>query len=292
MPDPVTGIIGGASIIGGSMQSRAAGKAADQQAAAADASIAEQRRQFDLIRGDTADYRNIGRNALADISADFGYAPPTAGGAPSPQALPFDQWLQQQGGPGNFGTSGGGVLSGMIGGAVNSRRSYDDYVSNFQPGAPGAATPMPAGRGFSASPDYEFRRGEGMRGIENSFAARGGAASGNALRALTDFNSNLASGEYGNWFNRRAAVAGIGQTATGQSGNAGLATGANIGNALMNAGDARASGIAGSANAWGGTLNDLGGLAGYMYGNRRTGGGGMHAGNWGYGTPPIWGGLS
>ena len=48
---------------------------------------------------------------------------------------------------------------------------------------------------FYDSPDYQFRLNEGQRDIGNSFAARGGAASGNALRALTQFNQNLAASE-------------------------------------------------------------------------------------------------
>src|SRR6188768_3809462 len=60
---------------------------------------------------------------------------------------------------------------------------------------------------FQASPGYNFVRNEGQRDIGNSFAARGGAQSGNALKALAEFNSGLASGEFGNWFNRRMNLA-------------------------------------------------------------------------------------
>lgn len=121
----------------------------------------------------------------------------------------------------------------------------------------GAGSGIPDMSGFFASPDYNFRRGEGMRGIENSFAARGGAASGNALRALSDFNSNLAAGEFGNYFNRNAALAGIGQTATNNASNAAFNTGANIGNLLSSQGQSRASGIAGGTNALTSTLQNL-----------------------------------
>jgi hypothetical protein len=108
---------------------------------------------------------------------------------------------------------------------------------------------------FTASPDYQFRRDEGMRDLGNSFAARGGAFSGNALRGITDFNSNLASGEFGNYFNRMASLAGIGQTAANNQSNAAMNTGNNITNLLGQQGDARASGIMGQANSWGGALN-------------------------------------
>lgn len=61
---------------------------------------------------------------------------------------------------------------------------------------------MPTQEDFLASPDYEFRRGEGMRGIESSAAAGGGLLSSSTLKALNRFNSNLASGEWGNFTNR------------------------------------------------------------------------------------------
>ena len=61
--------------------------------------------------------------------------------------------------------------------------------------------------GFFTSPGFEFVRDEGLRGIENRFSASGGALSGNALRRLTEFNSGLASQEFGNFFERNARLA-------------------------------------------------------------------------------------
>ena len=120
---------------------------------------------------------------------------------------------------------------------------------------------------FNVSPDYNFRRTEGERDIGNSFAARGGAFSGNAMKALTEFNQNLAKGEYGDWWNRQAGLAGVGQAAT----STGAAIGANSANAisqlLSNSGNARASGIIGGNNALMGGLNDA--IYGYYrYRNR------------------------
>lgn len=102
---------------------------------------------------------------------------------------------------------------------------------------------------FFTSPDYNFRRSEGQRDIGSSFAARGGAASGNALRALSEFNSNLASGEFGNWWNRTASQAGVGQTTASNLGSLGANAATNIGNINMGAAtNAGQFGIAG-ANA-------------------------------------------
>lgn len=126
---------------------------------------------------------------------------------------------------------------------------------------------------FQASPDYAFRRSEGERGIGGSFAARGGAFSGNALKALSEYNSNLASGEFGNWWNRQAGVAGVGQNSASQAGQQGINSAnalgqfganaaGNIGNSLMAAGDARASGVMGQANSLSNSLNS--GLNNYL----------------------------
>ena len=124
---------------------------------------------------------------------------------------------------------------------------------------------------YEADPGYAFRQAEGMRAIERSAAARGGALSGGALRGIQRFGQGLASEEYGNAFNRYttnqtnrfnrlASVAGVGQTANAALGQAGSnyanaitgisqANATNQGNAILAAGNARASGYAGMGNA-------------------------------------------
>lgn len=179
-------------------------------------------------------------------------------------------------------------------------------VGQPQGAAPSAGTnPLtsPDYSAFLKSPDYQFRKDQGMQGIGNAFSASGGAKSGNALKALADFNSNLAAGEFGNYFNRQLALAGQGQAATNTSAGAGVATGGIVGNALQNSADSRASGVAGQYNALGGGLSGLSqGLGYYLQGRqqnpygggpidyftptvRRSNGYGLDAGNWGYSNP-------
>jgi len=62
---------------------------------------------------------------------------------------------------------------------------------------------------FYTSPDYEFRRSEGLRDTSNMMNNTYGLGSGNALKALTEYNSNLASGEFGDWVNRAMADYGL-----------------------------------------------------------------------------------
>lgn len=125
---------------------------------------------------------------------------------------------------------------------------------------------------FRADPGYAFRQAEGMKALERSAAARGGLLSGSALKGIERFGQDLASQEYGNAFNRyqieRAArlnplqsLMGSGQSSANVLTGAAGQTGANVAQTQMAAGQARASGYVGSANA----LNQaLGGISNYM----------------------------
>ena len=120
---------------------------------------------------------------------------------------------------------------------------------------------------FQQDPGYAFRMSEGMKALDRTAAARGGMLSGAALKGAQRFGQDLGSQEYQNAFNRyqtnRAnqlnplqSLMGASQTATNAMGQAGQNYATNAGNAYMNAGNARASGYVGSANAW---SNALGG---------------------------------
>lgn len=125
---------------------------------------------------------------------------------------------------------------------------------------------------FEQDPGYAFRQQEGMRALERSAAARGGLLSGNTMRGIQRFGQDLASQEYQNAFNRfqieRAArlnplqsLMGSGQSAANvMTGAAGQAA-QNIGQMQLGAGQARASGYIGSANALAGALQGVGSAA-------------------------------
>lgn len=121
---------------------------------------------------------------------------------------------------------------------------------------------------FFESPDYKFRFNEGMRGLENSAAARGGLLSGNFLRGATDFGQRAASQEYGNYFNRIMETARLGQNSAVGAGSLGTQsagqygqTAGQIGNAYNTLGAANASGVVGAANAM------TGGVQNYLFMN-------------------------
>jgi hypothetical protein len=129
---------------------------------------------------------------------------------------------------------------------------------------------------FTASPDYQFRQREGVAAIDRSAASRGGALSGNAVRAQTEYASDLASTEFGDFFSRLATIAGIGQNAANASSNAASATGSNVSQLLSAQGTARASGVLGQANSITGALNS--GLNNYLLLRGGYFGGGAPAG--------------
>lgn len=125
---------------------------------------------------------------------------------------------------------------------------------------------------FTKDPDYDFRQQQGQRGVEASAAARGGLLSGAALKGLTRYNQDYASGEFQNAynrfnndrtqrFNRLASVAGIGQTATRDVAQMGSQTASNVANNIIGAGNAQASSYVGQGNAISGAANTLGNFA-------------------------------
>lgn len=90
---------------------------------------------------------------------------------------------------------------------------------------------------ITSDPSYQFRLKQGQESLENSAAARGGALSGNALRAISDYGQESASQEYGNEFNRWMQKLGLGREATnamaGLSERRGLGMGGMLGQAAQ-----------------------------------------------------------
>lgn len=113
---------------------------------------------------------------------------------------------------------------------------------------------------FQQDPGYGFRLAEGQKALERQAAARGGLISGGALKAAQRYGQEMGSQEYTNAFNRYQterqarlgplqSLAGVGQTAVNQLGAAGQAYATGAGEAIGQAGQARASGYVGQANA-------------------------------------------
>ena len=113
---------------------------------------------------------------------------------------------------------------------------------------------------FQQDPGYAFRLSEGQKQLDRMAAIRGGQISGSALKAASRFGQEMGSQEYQNAFNRyqteRSAqlnplqtLAGVGQSSTNFVNTAGQNYANSAGNAMGAAGQARASGYMGAANA-------------------------------------------
>lgn len=176
----------GSALIG----SKASKKAANAQVASTEAATAEQRRQFDLTRGDFAPWREAGAGAI-------------------------------------------GRLSDML------QPGYD----------------------HTTSPGYQFRFNEGQRAVESGGAARGSLFSGGTLKDLIRFGQGVAADDFNQQFGRTATVAAGGLQANTTLGSLGANAATNIGSNMIQGGNARASGYAGQAAAWGGLADNLGTLA-------------------------------
>lgn len=110
-------------------------------------------------------------------------------------------------------------------------------------------------------PGYQFRAEQGTNALEQAAAARGKFISGDQLKDVTSFNSNLASQEFGNAFGRTQAErdtnynilnteATRGQNAASALSGVAGQMGQNIGTSIINKGNAAATGATNQGNIW------------------------------------------
>lgn len=94
-------------------------------------------------------------------------------------------------------------------------KGYDPYVAAGGVAADQFRNLLLDPSSVRSLPGYEFNRSEGMRGVENSAAARSGILNGKTLKDVDRFNSNYADTQYGNHFARLMGATGQGAAATG-----------------------------------------------------------------------------
>jgi hypothetical protein len=140
---------------------------------------------------------------------------------------------------------------------------------------------------LNMDPGYAFRLSEGRNALAHQAAARGGAVSGQSLKAMQNYAQNTASQEFGNAYNRMAGLASLGPSAAGVQNNLGQnystaasntygTMGANTGNARMAGASAYGSALSGIGSAYGRSPVSFSSLYG-------GGGGGGGTGITGYG---------
>jgi hypothetical protein len=132
---------------------------------------------------------------------------------------------------------------------------------------------------LSATPGYKFALDQGLKGVQNSAAAKGLGASGPALSGAADYATGLAGTTYqqqfGNYlagnqqiYNMLSGLSGVGATAATNLGQIGAGAATGSANAAIGAGNAQAAAANTTGQALGNIFgNILGTPATYAYGN-------------------------
>lgn len=156
-------------------------------------------------------------------------------------------------------------------GGLTKANTGQDASGGAQGGVSAGVAGQPDMSVFFESPDYQFNLGEGQKAMDRSLAARGRALSGAGVREGVRYASGMASREYGSFVDRLLAQAGLGTTGIGASATAGSNTANLVGNAAMNAANARGSAYMQQGQAINNSIQ--GGLSNLLL-SRYLGGGG------------------
>jgi hypothetical protein len=275
-----TAIIGGSVITAGAgyASSRSATRAAQD---GADAATSEQARQYDQTRADFAPYRVTGTGALNQLGRLYGLPTTTSEQFTAQQdrligdrMLPADARLvSTDGGQDRYydvylgDQLIGSVRPGGSNGRFTPAAGVDTYQLSrerqlSQQEQQASAAGAPDLSVFFESPDYQFNLAEGQKAIDRSLAARGRTLSGAGVKEGIRYASGMASNEFGNFYNRLANLAGIGQTATNSTAAAGANAANNISQNHLYAGNARANGYMQTGQAVNNAVQ--GGIQNYM----------------------------
>lgn len=196
-------VVGGA-VVGGVLasnaQSDAAETAAGAQTASSDASIAEQRRQFEAIQKLLSPYAAAGESAIGGQQGLLGLAGPDA---------------QRQ-----------------------------------------------AIAGIESSPQFQSMMQQGENAILQNASATGGLRGGNVQATLAQFRPQLLSQLIESQFNKLGTISGLGQASAAGQAAAAQQTGANIGNALTQQGQAAAGAALAQGQAQAQMWGNIGGAVG------------------------------
>ena len=261
VPLIAAGVGAAGTVAASNAQSKAAKSAANASQQATDASIAEQRRQFDIAQQNQQPWLNTGQSALTELAGLYGLS--TGGGA---NRSTYD-FLQANpnvkasidsgnfGGPGNYDSAVNWFKNewGNAPDVNNPNVGTGQYGQATGVGADGSLSP------FFASPDYQIRQNEQARALTARNASLGIQDSGAAQKAALQYSGNLASGEFNNYANRLASLAGVGQTAANTSAQLGQNFANNFGNLqtqnAQNLGSSYMQQGQNTANMWGNLAN-------------------------------------
>lgn len=208
---PLGSVVGAVATVGGGLiashsANKAASKAADTSLAVAQQNNALARDIYGQNKGVLTPFVNNGLAAGNQINALLGLGATRGTPAPQPQPQAAPQVARS---------------------AMTALPGWSGYRSppDTRPVDTGTPTPAPtpavprqtAGQAaqhafdiFRNSDGYQFRLGEGQRAINASAAGGGWLQSGAALKALSDYNQQAASGEFGNYMGYLSNQQGVG----------------------------------------------------------------------------------
>ena len=245
LADDVAAQQAAAAGMGGAAAAGAAGGALGNAAAAAGGAAAGNK------LADALPYITGGAIASGVIGADAAKAAAqaqvdAANRAAETQKYIFDTLNQQQAPYREAGYSALKNIQGQLP-YLTSQYSPEDFAKGIDPG-------------------YAFRLKQGQMAAERAGNIRG--MTGNVLTGLQDYTQGLASQEYANAFQRNlaqkqniyntlAGIAGLGQTAQGQTTTAAGNYGTNVANLMTGGAAAQAAGQIGQANALTGALGNV-----------------------------------
>lgn len=151
------------------------------------------------------------------------------------------------------------------------RRQYDLTRSDYAPWREAGVNALtqlqtqmgqqPTAESVMATPGYQFGLTQGQNALSRQFAAAGGRVSGAAMKAGTRYATDYATTKYDNAYsktqdtlNRLASIAGLGQTATAGTAQAGLSTSGNISGLTAQQGQLAGSAQLARGSIWGNAL--------------------------------------
>jgi hypothetical protein len=200
-------IAAGASIAAAKMSAdgaKAGGEAAARGAmegAVFGANISRDQRMENRV--DASPYMAAGRGGLNELGRLFGWGSLETNGGHDQWRYSTDPYGGSQGGQGGAPFGDGGVPIHGYGGGTPDASKLNALTAMYGPLPTGPKfTRINVSDKFEADPGYAFRQAEGQKALERGAASRGKLLSGEQYKALSDFNSGLASQEYGNWWNR------------------------------------------------------------------------------------------
>lgn len=156
------------------------------------------------------------------------------------------------------------TASGNLSPFIQSGQGANGLLSSFY----GLGGDKALGQGaldqFYNSPDYQFALKGGSQALDNSAAAKGGMIGGNQMRAQTEYGAGLATQNLQGYLQNLQKMSGQGIQAGGYLGQIGTGVGTQVGTSaktmgddIMGAGTAEASGIKGMVGGVNSGLNSL-----------------------------------